>query len=555
MNKICKQCAHPFEITGKDLEFYDKVSPIFGGGKYQIPPPTLCPSCRIQRRHAWRNEYNLNKRKCDLCNREIVSIYEADAAFPVFCNDCWWSDKWDAKEYGIDFEYSKSFFDQFKELQMKVPKMAILNNTVENSEYTNHSSNLKNCYLVTTAVYSENAYHSRWLLKCKDVCDCYQLVHCELCYETLYTDGGYNNVHAIFSDSQDCKFTYDCKGCSNCFMCSNLRQKKYCINNKQYTKEEYEKKMSTINLGSYKEFTKYKSQYYDMIADTAIRQNVKISMSENSDYELIYKCKNVHNSFGTVDSEDCSYCHENINSKDCYDVCESANCELHYETNGCDFSNNIMVCNRSDNMSDSLYLDSCYSGSNLFGCIGLKREKYCILNKQYSQEEYQKVAAKIAEHMSSTGEWGEFFPLALSPFAYNVSIVNEDFPQTKEEILSRGLRWKEDEKRDYQEQTYKIPDDIKDVPNSIMHEILACIDCSKNYKIVPSELELYKKLNIPVPRKCPACRRKDRKKLRAPLFQITQTHCAKCGQKTNTTDSKYLPKTIYCEKCYLKEMY
>jgi hypothetical protein len=29
-NKKCLQCSVSFDITDKDLEFYDKVSPIFG---------------------------------------------------------------------------------------------------------------------------------------------------------------------------------------------------------------------------------------------------------------------------------------------------------------------------------------------------------------------------------------------------------------------------------------------------------------------------------------------------------------------------------------------
>jgi len=31
--------------------------------------------------------------------------------------------------------------------------------------------------------------------------------------------------------------------------------------------------------------------------------------------------------------------------------------------------------------------------------------KYCILNKQYSKEEYEELVPKIIEHMQKTGEW------------------------------------------------------------------------------------------------------------------------------------------------------
>jgi hypothetical protein len=61
--KICKQCNSSFEITDKDLEFYDKISPTFNGEKFEIPAPTLCSDCRQQRRIVWRNERKLYRRK------------------------------------------------------------------------------------------------------------------------------------------------------------------------------------------------------------------------------------------------------------------------------------------------------------------------------------------------------------------------------------------------------------------------------------------------------------------------------------------------------------
>jgi Zn ribbon nucleic-acid-binding protein len=63
--KSCKNCNSSFEITDKDLEFYEKVSPSFNGKKYLIPSPTFCPDCRQQRRLTFRNERKLYKRKCD----------------------------------------------------------------------------------------------------------------------------------------------------------------------------------------------------------------------------------------------------------------------------------------------------------------------------------------------------------------------------------------------------------------------------------------------------------------------------------------------------------
>lgn len=555
MNRTCIQCANKFTVRAEDLEFYDKISPVFADKKISVPPPTHCPKCRVQRRHAWRNEFCLYNRKCDLCSSPIVSIYSEDKPFTVYCNNCWWSDKWNPLDYGIDYNESEPFFKQFQKLQEKVPRMAIWNDSCENSEYTNHSSHLKNSYLSTCAIYSENVYYSRWLTKCKDLCDCYEIVNSELCYETSYSDGAYRIIEGYFADSHDGTFVYDCKGCANCFMSWNLRHKKYCIENKQYSKEQYEKIMKEINLGSYEQYRKYKEQFLEIIKNKGIKQSTKVVMCENSDGELLYKCKNVHDSYGSVGCQDCCYCHEGLDLTDCYDVCETANCQLQYETSGCDDGNTVIASSRSPNLESSYYTEGCSNGSHLFGCIGVNRKNYCILNKQYSKKEFEKLAAKIAEDMKKNNEWGEFFPMGTSPFAYNETTAYEDFPITREEAEKNGWQWKIESKKQYLPQTFQIPDDIKDVQDSITKEILACTECGKNYKIVLPEIKFYRKLNVPLPRKCPSCRRKDRKKLRPPLFGISPATCQKCGNATATSPNPDYPGITYCEKCYLASVY
>ena len=97
--KTCKQCNSNFNITDKDLEFYDKISPKFNGEKFQIPSPTLCPNCREQRRLVWRNDKNLYKRKCSATGKDIISMYSPDKKNKVYSQEIWWSDKWDALDY------------------------------------------------------------------------------------------------------------------------------------------------------------------------------------------------------------------------------------------------------------------------------------------------------------------------------------------------------------------------------------------------------------------------------------------------------------------------
>lgn len=155
MKQNCLQCSAPFEITQEDLTFYEKVSPEFNGKKEPIPPPTLCPECRVQRRMAFRNERNLYHRKCDLTGKQIISIYSPDKSYKVYDQAAWWSDDGDPLSFGRLFDVSRPFFEQFGELMRDVPRRSLVYFQNENSDYTNVCSYNKDCYLLFSSDYRE----------------------------------------------------------------------------------------------------------------------------------------------------------------------------------------------------------------------------------------------------------------------------------------------------------------------------------------------------------------------------------------------------------------
>lgn len=114
----CQNCKNQFVIEPDDFGFYEKIS---------VPPPTFCPDCRLQRRMLFRNERSFYKRKCDLCGKSAVAVYSPAYTSLVYCIKCWWSDKWDPYSYGKDYNSSKPFLDQFKELLYAVPAISLQN--------------------------------------------------------------------------------------------------------------------------------------------------------------------------------------------------------------------------------------------------------------------------------------------------------------------------------------------------------------------------------------------------------------------------------------------
>jgi Zn ribbon nucleic-acid-binding protein len=542
--KNCKNCSTGFEITPSDRQFYNRIN---------VPEPTLCPDCRQQRRYAIRNERNLYKRECDMCKKGIISMYSTDKPFPVYCPECWWGGKWHGEAFGRNFDFSRPFFDQFAELQARVPRIGVYLVNSQNCDYCNFTGDCKNCYLIFGPVYSEDcmygsAYYS------KNCLDNLVTRECELCYECtdsrklyrcMYCQDCYGSDHLLFC--------YDMQGCSECIACAGLRNKKYHIENKPYSKEAYEAVKNKIDFCDSGQMQGVKKKL-DEIKLQVSHHYMPSNNVQNVSGSHIYNSKNTFRSFFSDRCEDCAYCMQVVDLKDCYDNNYTEENELCCEYLGMYGTKNTFFSTFSRHTYEVFYSEYCINGKYLFGCDGILNKDHCILNKPYKKGEYEALIPKIIEHMKSTGEWGEFFPITHSPFAYNETVAQEYFPITKEEVVEKGYKWKNPDKKDYQPQTFEVPREINDVQDNIINEILACANCGKNYKILTQELKFYRDMSIPIPKKCPDCRHRDRLALRNPRKLFSRA-CAKCGTLVQTTYSPDRPEKVYCEQCYLKEVY
>ncbi len=544
MKKVCAVSGREFEITEIDLKFYEKMG---------VSVPTLCPEERARRRLAFRNERKLYQRKCDATGKNIVSIFSEEKPFPVYAQDYWWSDNWDAKEFGQDFDFNRPFFEQFQELFLKVPQLALNNQKSENSEFTNQAQENKDCYLITCSSYNQSCMHSMWNQNCRDCVDCLYLEKSELCYEIINGKSCYEcSFSQNLENCSNCFFCKNCIGCKYCFGCVNLRNKEYYFLNQPCTKEEFFEKLKELQLRKISFLKNTQKHFSDFLLNFPHKfYTGKNNESFSGDY--LENNKNSFNSYNCRDCEEINHCRDAWRARNCMDLTETLENDFCLELEGCGWANDLIFSTKIVETDNAKYCSHIYGSSNLFGCVGLRKSKYCILNKQYTREEYEKLVPKIIEHMKKTEEWGEFFPIEISPFAYNETVAQEYFPMTKEEVLARGWEWRDEYQKNYQPQTYQIPDDISDVPDEICQEVLACETCGKNYKIQKAELSFYRKMNLPIPHKCPDCRHMDRMKLRNPR-QLFDQKCDKCGVDIQTTFAPNRPEKVYCEKCYLEEV-
>ncbi len=484
--------------------------------------------------------------------------------------------------------------------RIPLPALHGLHTTLINSQYTNMVSYLKNCYMVTHADNNENCSYGSMIDNSKDSLDNLMIYKCELTYGSVNCRRCYLTFFSVdCEDSHNIYFSKNCVGCSNCFGCTNLRNKQYHIFNKPHTKEEYAKFLEENYPDSFTNLEKLQDQAFAHWSKFP-RKYMHERHNSNVSGDYIYNSKNTFNSFIATDAEDCRYISFITPGgiKDAYDFTNyGTTSELLYETlqSGDQAARIFFSWWVVTNCQGIEYSMFCVGSQNIFGSIGLKKRQYCILNKQYSQEEFEKLRAQIIKDMNrnpyvdvsgNTYKYGEFFPIELSPFPYNDSFAQETLPLAKEDAVKRGYSWHGREARNYQIslKNDQVPGSIKDVQDSILNEIIGCQhqstcneNCTEAFRIISQELDFLRKHNLPLPRLCPNCRHYQRIKQRNPLklwhrkcgcagaksenkvYQNTADHMhhkkeEPCLNEFETTYAPERPEIVYCEQCYLREV-
>lgn len=201
------------------------------------------PEERLRQLMAWYPNKKIYRRPSSKSGKSIISVYAPDSVCPVYGHDEWYADDWDPPS--VDFDPTRSFFEQWKELQKVAPVVSLLSHRQENAEYCQDVEGLKNCYLVFDSLNTQDSYYSVRLYNCKSCIDVYWVMDCELLYECVYMFSCFNCRYCFNCEqTSDSAFLYNCRNTHHSFMCSNLRNKEYCAYNKQLTKEEYEKKLN-----------------------------------------------------------------------------------------------------------------------------------------------------------------------------------------------------------------------------------------------------------------------------------------------------------------------
>ena len=426
---------------------------------------------------------------------------------------------------------------------------------MENSDYCNNAWQLKNCYLVFNSNYAEECLYCEGAWYSRDCIDCTRVPNSELCYDCTACERCYRLQSSQFcSECSDSYFLVNCRGCKNCYGCANLRRQKYCIFNQKVSREEYLKFIAGLRLDLYHE-RQQRREEAEQFLSLQPRPHIVALRQENVTGNLITGGKDLHECFVISDGEHLRYCFGmEEGSKDCLDTSLfGIHSELLFECSTCGINSvDLKGCfDCWDGCSNLSYCEMCPGCSDCFGCVGLHKKQYCILNKQYSEQEYHDLVPRIIALMQSHREWGEFFPLSYAPFPYNVSLAQRYFPLTKDETLSRGLRWYEKETSDLAHACNAS--DLQDgLPQDTNPRTVRNALSGKPFKITTRELISYEKLSVPLPRITYLERIEARARFLGGITLYTRI-CAKSGKELFSPYAPDAPFPVWDKDVYEQE--
>lgn len=595
--RSCPRTGGQFPIFQSDMEMLDKLSPVIGGKKIAIPLPTLSPEARQIRRLLFRNERNFYNGISSLSNKKIFSIYAPESDIKVYEREEWWSDNRDPMEFGQEISFDLPVQQQINTLRKNIPALNVVNVDNENCSYTTGVAYSKNCYLINSSENDEDCYYGKLFQTCKKCMDCSYVYDSEKLYQCINTKKCFNCMY--LENSQECSscyFSEDLISCNDCMFCTGLRNARYCFENQQLSKEEYESKKPEF----FWSFTAIQNALnkFKQAQEKRTAKYASITHSESSYGDFLSDDKNCLFCYDVDSAEECRYLNVGVGPgvktvMDCNNLYLQV--ERNYENLGTMHTQNILFSSYIFDSHDIICSQDCYNSHDLFGCIGLKNNEYCIFNKQYTKEEYETLVPQIIEKMKVNWERGEFFSPQLAPFPYNDSLALEYFPIQRlisadgaEKILDpqgKGTvtllhsdkavvdaqldlwgaqiipikrRIKETEinipENSQRIPAGELPKGITEVDDSIVDKIILCESSGRPFRITKPELAFYRMMGLPLPHKHPSIRYVERLQKKAQRDLHVRT-CDACGKEILSVYHQDVSWKVDCEECYNKEIY
>lgn len=302
---------------------------------------------------------------------------------------------------------AEGFFKELQRLiksQPKPPTKVLFSENCDVANEVYHSKNVTYGFDSAKCTDSTYIYDSS---RCDKVVDCDYAVESQLCYESVDAFKAYNCDYMSYcgANIQDSAYCHWCWDSHDLFGCVYLQNKSFCIFNRQLTEAAYREQVKKYRTWPPE---KVLTIVEDLKKRFPVTQTIA-AHNENSTYgNYMHYCKNCYMCFDAAYDEDSAYLDDTFDAKKCFDMSYTAiDANLSYEviSSATIFNSNYIFW--SSKCDECSYMFNCVDVKNCLGCVGLNHKQYCILNRQFSQEEYEKISSQILSELRAKNlGWG-----------------------------------------------------------------------------------------------------------------------------------------------------
>ncbi|MBU0531082.1 MAG: hypothetical protein ABIG32_00860 [Candidatus Uhrbacteria bacterium] len=529
--------------------------------KFNVPPSKRSPLARQRVMAGFMIGYQWWWQRHPETNKPVLTFVHPASGIKVLPDK-----EWHAADFsGIyaDYDPARSFFEQLGELERRVPFQAARNLIEpENSIAVNSFGDI-NSYFTALNSQAENSFYCVWSHRAIESSDIHNVATVQQSHQIDDAGRIFNSRYVRDSGQiQNSAFMAFCSDCEDCFGAVSQKRKKYLWFNEQLNESEYQKRISGIDLGTRSEVLRYQERFDEMLRESVWPENMSVD-AEGCVGEYLFNVRNCRYCYQCVkasrdlffcgftasDTHDSAYCLSAISAADSY------GCVDIFDSHAC------LLCN---SVGGSLHLEyclQCIDCENCFGCVGLRRKKFCIFNRQFTEDDYWKQLDEIKCALLARGEYGEFFPLAMSPCYFPQSGAAMYFGATAEDGRQLGAAEYDPESLGAigedlidtakTRRSDEVPDSIDalDVDEWAGTPIMDT-ESKRRFAMIKPEIAHYQKLRIAPPDRHPVFRIQQMMR-RANIAVFEEVRCAKCHQSLTVAKNLAFPqRTIYCEACY-----
>ncbi|MFH1404715.1 MAG: hypothetical protein ABIH21_01295 [Patescibacteria group bacterium] len=547
--RTCRFTGKKWFMSQEEISWYKK---------FNVPPSTIEPITRLNYLNAYNTGLAFFWKPNVKTGKPILSAVHPDSPIQVLPDTEWMSEEVLLKGKELDTE--TSIMDQLWQLTITTPFNACRNTNAQNSvavgcltgttdSYIACASSVTRCYYAYAVGWSE---------------DCVDIVNSMNSQRSYCISGSHNIADSQFIfESQacnNCSFLFDCWNCEYCFGATNKRNKKYLWFNEQLSEQDWKERYSKIDFSDHVVANEYLEQFYDLWNKDGIWYPFYGFGNDDSEGERVLNCTRCHECFWYANSTDCYQSRFSANSENNMSCCGSGWENSDYMCTGATKGVNNRFCLASVNMTNCEYCVNCFDCEFCFACNGLKKKRYCILNKQFGEKQYWEIIDQLKCKMLDDKEYGEYFPGKFCPCGFQFSMGELYFGYSQDDLKMFGalefdpkrgqlLSPKGSEKSISSEQ---IPDKLDEInPDLFVGVPIYDKKIDRNYSVIKAEFEIYKNKRWPFPKKHFVTRLTNLiRHANSPL--PIQYNCDSCQKEITTYKNfKFPERKIYCRECYL----